>query len=636
MGEGFQRHLSAGLKGGLDSIKNGFSRLKSFVVGLGLFAGLPGLKDMAQHAIQMEGSYRHLAFAIKAGTGVGVEWRDLQKDIQRTALDTGNKTEDLAASFEGLFKDIGDPKFAASAMKSVAVAATASGESVQTLTEIAGTLNEKFGVTASQMDEALRGVLSLGNKGGVTVQQMSEKLGMVGSSAKAAGLDGVAGFSKIAALLNIADASTGSFKKGISAVSGLIDTLGSKAERSKALVKLGLDPSQVKGDATEVLGEIFKKTGGSKDKLGVAFQGEQLKLLTDLGQTYAKTFAETEGDVKTKTKAAVEAYRATLDAAGKSTLSEADMKQQFADEMESNEKKIAQALTKLELTFTKPEIMAAIGKLASALPALADVVVKATSFAVEDPAMAGIAATALLGAKGALKGGIMSLFAGGGGAGAGAGGACGCAETIAGSVGGAGPALARGFGGALGPIGLALGLGVAGMVAGAYRDSVRAENERRGTGKEATRVLDADRQRINEALQQQGIAVDPLAGMSPELARRTTATQAEGDKVEAAIAASRAGGFGLTAEQQARMVAKFGGAGAPDMSMPSPNQTTFQGQAQHPSATPRAAPAAQSLDQLLGSRELRVRVVNPKEIGSDAPHTGALGGGTVVPGWMPR
>src|SRR5262245_20072557 len=129
MGDAFRRHMSAGLKGGLDSIKSSFSSLKAFVAGLGIFAGLPGLRDQVQQAIQMEARYRHLAFAIKAGTGVGVQWRDVQKDIQRAALETGNRTEDLAASFHGLFTDVGDPAFAASAMKSVAFAAAASGES---------------------------------------------------------------------------------------------------------------------------------------------------------------------------------------------------------------------------------------------------------------------------------------------------------------------------------------------------------------------------------------------------------------------------------------------------------------------------------------------------------------------------
>ncbi len=91
------------------------------------------------------------------------------------------------------------------------------------------------------------------------------------------------------------------------------------------LIKVGLNPSQVKGDATDVLGSILKKTGGNKDKLGIAFQGEQLKLVEDLGKTYATAFKETPGDIKTKGAAALAAYREKLEQASKTQLSSADI-----------------------------------------------------------------------------------------------------------------------------------------------------------------------------------------------------------------------------------------------------------------------------------------------------------------------
>src|SRR5262249_44600211 len=143
--------------------------------------------------------------------------------------------------------------------------------------------------------------------GGITMDQMSEKLGVVAASAKGAGLEGQAGFTKVVALLNVADKSTGSLKKGIAAVSGIIDTMGNKTEKAKVLYKLGLNPARVKGDATQVLKEIVQRTRGNKDRLGVAFQGEQLKLVSDLGRTYATTFKETKGDIKAKGAAAMKA-----------------------------------------------------------------------------------------------------------------------------------------------------------------------------------------------------------------------------------------------------------------------------------------------------------------------------------------
>jgi hypothetical protein len=63
-------------------------------------------------------------------------------------------------------------------------------------------------------------------------------------------------------------------------------------------------------------------------------------------------------------------------------------------------------------------------------------------------------------------------------------------------------------------------------------------------------------------------------------------------------------------------------------SMPGPNQSTSPG-----AGVPhRTTPAAQTLEQLLG-RELKVRVVNPQEIGGSSP--GSFSAGAPKPGWMP-
>jgi hypothetical protein len=633
LGSSLKNGMNAGFRGAFESIKSGFQAVKTFVGGLGLFAGVVGIKEQVGHAIRMEAGYRKLAFAIRSGTGEAIKWRDIQQDVQGLALETGQSTEDLSHGYATLFKEVGKAAFARSGIRSIATAATATGESIATLTEITGVLNEKFGVTADQLPDTLAAVVSLGNKGGVTVEQMAEKLGIVGASAKAAGLEGQQGFAKVIALLNVADKSNGSLKKGISAVSGIIDTLGNKAERSKVLMRVGLNPSQVKGDATDQLGQIIKKTGGNKDRLGIAFQGEQLKLVADLGKTYATVFKETKGDIQTKGAAALAAYREKIDQAGKSQLVGADLQKQAAVEMESAEKQIAVAMTKLEQTFSKPELLGAVTKLANTLPGLADAFEKVVSFASDNPVGAAGVGVAALGAKGFMEGAIGAVIRG-----AFTSGAAAAAPTLAGAISGAGPGLAGAFGGALGPIGLALGAGIAAQIALAAHDAKKWEGERRAGGKAAFEALDADRQKINEQLRQSGIQVDPLAGLSPSFARRTTANKTEGDAVEQAIADARMRPQGGPTVDQAtfdRLREKYGmpGGAAPDrsamLSLPGPNQSTSPAAG----AAPRATPASQSLEQLLG-RELRVRVVNPQDIGG-ASSAGGSGPSAPKPGWMP-
>jgi hypothetical protein len=633
LGSSLKNGMNAGFRGAFESIKSGFQAIKTFVGGLGLFAGVIGIKEQVGHAIRMEANYRKLAFAIRSGTGEAIKWRDIQQDVHGLALETGQSTEELTQGYSTLFKEVGKAAFARSGIRSIATAATATGESIETLTAITGVLNEKFGVTAAELPDTLAAVVSLGNKGGVTVEQMAERLGVVGASAKAAGLEGQQGFAKVVALLNVADKANGSLKKGIAAVSGVIDTLGNKAERNKVLMRVGLNPSKVKGDATDILGQIIKRTGGNKDKLGIAFQGEQLKLVEDLGKTYATAFKETQGDIKTKGAAALAAYRDKLDQAGKSQLDGADLQKQAASEMESSEKQVAVAMTKLEQTFSKPELLGAVTKLANMLPGLADGFEKLVTFATENPLGAAAGGVAALGAKGFAEGAIGAVIRG-----AFTSGATAAAPTLASAISGAGPGLAGAFGGALGPIGLALGAGVAAMVITAQRDAIKWEAERRGAGREAFSALDADRQKINETLRQSGVHVDPLAGLAPSFARRTTANKAEGDAVEQAIADARLRPQGATVDQTTfeRLRAKYGmpgtapPTGAAATSVAGPNQSTspLAGVPQ------RTTPASQSLEQLLG-RELRVRVVNPQEIGG----AGAAGGGTSAsapkPGWMP-
>ena len=160
MGSSFRNGMNAGFRGAFESIKSGFAAVKTFVGGLGLFAGVIGIKEQVGHAIKMEASYRKLAFAIRSGTGEAKKWRDIQADVHGLSLETGQSTEDLAQGYSLLFKEVGKAAFARQGIHAIATTATATGESIQTLTEITGVLNEKFGVTADEIPETLAAVVA--------------------------------------------------------------------------------------------------------------------------------------------------------------------------------------------------------------------------------------------------------------------------------------------------------------------------------------------------------------------------------------------------------------------------------------------------------------------------------------------
>ena len=616
LGKSFSTHLSAGMRGGLDSVKQGFSSLKTFVAGLGIFAGLPGLKDQVVHAVKMESNYRHLAYAIKSGTGEAIKWQTIQKSIQQTGVQWGQDTGELFESYKGLFEATGNAKFAEQSMKSIGIAATATGESVHDLTELTGTLNENFGLTADEVPDALAQIFALSKQGGVGFADLAAKLGVVGSSATAAGLEGKEGLSKILGMLNLTDGKTKNFKSGLKAVSDLVDTLGNKSTRAKPLAALGI-VGDVKGDVTDVIGKILQKTGGKKANLEKGFGGEQLKFLVGLGETYSKAFDGTTGDVKTKTAAAMAAYQDALTQAGKSTLSGADLQKQAAEEMESPEKQMASSLARIEQAFARPEITAAIGKLAKSLPILADAVAKVVGFAVDNPAAAAAAGAGALFLKGALTEGIMGAFSSG---------STGAAATIAKAIGGSASPFAAALGPLMGPIGLALGASLGIMLIASMHEAQKEQEKRTAQAKEAAKVLDADRQRINEQLRNSGIDTSPLAGLGAGQAGRMTDNQDSHDKVMEAMALERgkAGGDMLAAGNKMRDKYGWTLPGAPQASGAGPTSTVDPNAGKTPA---RAQPASNDIMQLAGT-VLQVRVTNAKDIGNGTPAT------TLSPGYI--
>lgn len=412
MGKGLSKGLTDAGKAGLDALKGSLMSLKNAAMTIGGIGGGLGLVDMANRAVQSASQFRKLSFQIRAGTGEMKNWRDMQRDAQATALKFGHTTEEVGKSIADLYAAVGDPKFAQDASKIVAEFATGAHEPLETMTNLAGGLNEKFGVTAQQLPEVLASVISLGNKGGVSVQDMADKIGIIGANAKVAGLDGAKGFATMISWLNIADNSTGNLKKGIAGVSGIIDSFATGA-LNKPLKALGIDvPAMQKAgaDFNTIIGKVFEKTGGKTGALSKIFSGDQLKVIAEMGETYARTFEATKGDVKTQTAAGLAAFNDALKEAGESQVKAADITAEAAAQMQTPEMKIKTALEKLAQMFTSDKMMSAFESLAKFLPQVIETMMN-------NPILTGAFLTgvpqAIIGSLGkSLSDGIGSLFKG--------------------------------------------------------------------------------------------------------------------------------------------------------------------------------------------------------------------------------
>jgi hypothetical protein len=382
-GSNIGKELSKGLsdagKAGLDALKGSISNVKSALAGIaGIGAGV-GIVDFARRAIASEGAFKKLAFQIRAGTGEMKNWRDMQREAQATALKFGHTSEEIGKSISDLYAAVGDPKFAQDASKVVAEFATGAHEPLETMTNLAGGLNEKFGITAQELPDVLANVVSLGNKGGVSVGDLADKIGIIGANARGAGLQGKKGFELLVGMLNIADNATGTLKKGITGVTGIIEGITNNTLGDSLKKNLNFDLAKAKKEGLEfddILGQIIEKSGGKHDNLAKVFAGDQLKVVTELAKVYQEGFDSTQGTKQEKTKAAWAAYEKAIQDASKSALSVKDIQEEAAREMETPEKKIATAMEKLAQLFTSEKMSAAFKQLADFIPKVVDQMMK--------------------------------------------------------------------------------------------------------------------------------------------------------------------------------------------------------------------------------------------------------------------
>lgn len=408
----------AGLKAARSELGSMVSSVKSTI---NMVAGLGGsftLAGAVKGALDLRSEFKQIAVEVREGSGQIVDFNLLMKDAQEQAAKWGLSTKDLGDAMRRVRDETGDLDFARESMKAIAMTSRASGESIEVLATIAGKLGEKFGVAAKDMPEALATVMSLAKQGGIQMDDMAGAIDRVGSSAKSAGISGVDGFARMIGMANLAKGDAKNIRGALMGVMAITDEMakgdfGTKLQRQFGVATKELkDGKLVARDFQSVLGDVLKKTGGRREQLSRVFEGEQLKIVTDLGNVFRETFEHTSGSVKTKTAAALAAYQAHLKDASKAQINAAEMGRLAAERATSPAAQMQRAMEKLTAAFTRPEMMDGLLKLAEIAPKAADRLAKLMEFAFEHPAMAaGIFAGLKLGApfiQGALVEGMKA------------------------------------------------------------------------------------------------------------------------------------------------------------------------------------------------------------------------------------
>lgn len=646
MGSSLQSALSGGLKGGLSALKGSLSTIKSTVLSIGsiggAIGGVAGTVALVQGAMKAEGGYKKLAFAMRAGTGEAVNFRDLQKAVQTEAIRTGIAAEDLTGVMSHVFGETGSKDFATKSLGTIATVARATKEPVETLGSIAGTLGKQFGVASADIGEGLTEAFVMANKGEITLDEMAERLNIIGANAKEAGFTGTAGFRQMMGLMNQAHDGLGNLRRGIPAVSGLLDKLSTKSERNKILMKAGVDPSSFKGGAMDALRKVMEKTGGSRDKLKVAgFADAELQMLSGLGTTYAKTFADTKGSVKQRTDAALVAYDEAMRKAGTASMNYADVEAQAAANLKGAQAQMDQAMEKLKESVSKPEFIKGLTTLMERLPGAVDKIVKLVDFAAENPYTASMGGAAAVAGKGALGVGadatavivanyIKAAFGIGGAAAAKQVVVAGAssAAALADAAPAAGGALAVAFGTvASGAAALAIGAAIGYAVGKAIKeywnrkakerddelaDSPDADGTKHKEGGKAL-IWKRDEKGVMHAQEVSGEEADNWAAKNHNAGAELYASGKLGGGWKAPMALP-GGAFNFAADNGGTDAG--GRAARPGGPAPAPAQN--------------AALNARLIADMLGSKELKVRITNPEAIGGPGGASGP------TPGNVPR
>lgn len=395
IGGSLRSALAEANRGGVESLKNAGGKVRDALGAVAPLIGAASFGALAKGALDTEQKFRVLVQGVQRGTGQVIAWSDAMKQAQDVSDGLGKSigTDELGGALQTLFTASGDYGFASESLKAVGIAAAASGKPVEQLAAIAGDLNEKFGISAEQMPEALNTVLSQAERGGLEFEEMSSAMGRLGAVAKQAGIEGTGGFAMFFGMVNAVRDNVGSTKAAVSGMQGIVDDFVSGDLAKKAKVQVGVDVDAMKkggAEFDEIIATVVSRAKGDSKKLSEIFGGGA-KLQT----------AQAIGGLGTT----VEEIETSLEKASKASTSWATVQKQAADNAASGPGRLNAAMEEMRRAFQTPEVTKAITELATLLPKLSKMLAKVVSFAVENPA----AATALAVGGTYGKGAIASL-----------------------------------------------------------------------------------------------------------------------------------------------------------------------------------------------------------------------------------
>lgn len=393
--KGFSK-LGKGIEGAKGAAKALGGTLKKVVGTVGALGGAFSAMEGTKKAIELDATYRRLAFSISVATKEQTTAADVQRDVTQAAGNTTRTSEEMAEAFREVFGATKDLQFARDVLETIGRTATASGAEVATVAELAQKMQRKFSVSAAEMEQAMTQVFEQAQQGGPSFEQMSEVMDEVGAALIGAGLDGKKGLDFMLGALNATDGQMASLGAQVSGLKNLMVKLGDPNAVKAIGEAAGLSSKELfnEKDVLSRLKRIMSQGQKGLDALRVTLAGPEERdalriLFTDPFEKALQKAQASGLRGRDAIERSMRVLEGQIDQFGKGTLTVAQMQEQAAKEAQSPTANFRQAMESLTQAMAQPEIIAGINDLSKHLPDLAKAFGNVMSFAARNPILAG-------------------------------------------------------------------------------------------------------------------------------------------------------------------------------------------------------------------------------------------------------
>lgn len=333
-----------------------------------------------------------------AGKGNPIEYTDLRKRVNETAIATGMDQGGLTSALETYTARTGNLKAAVDNLDIFATAARATGSSVEDLASTAADLTQKFNIEKpEEMADALAALAFQGKKGAFELRDMASTFPELASAAQRAGMKGVSGMKTLGGLAQISRSATGSGAEASTALQMALGKLiqeGASLESGKALggkkvsvfngEKVGLKHEGSLRDVKEILADVISQSGGNLAQLQDVFDARGIRAVSPLISTFSNTAAATKGTAAEKTAAGRKAVLDAITDAANAAGNYADLQRDAADATKNSSVALDKLTAELTASVQRelvPVLTDLSPKLKDAIPPLVEVVKRLGEFA---------------------------------------------------------------------------------------------------------------------------------------------------------------------------------------------------------------------------------------------------------------